>query len=148
MFVGEKLLVRGFVTQYKYLVGRPLPLIECLLGFQPGRMAGGAAFLTLDRLPLQDDFETAGYSQVAAHRHSPPADLDPGGLRRLAMSAWSPSGPDRLIKVIPAIGHNSNLNDDIQYPPGQGVPQWRLIAPIPATIAAILNKYDAAVKIT
>lgn len=35
-------------------------------------------------------------------------------------------GSDRLIKVIPMIGHSPNMSDDYQYPPGSGIPQWKV----------------------
>ena len=138
MRVGQPISVRGFVTQLKYLAGRPLWEIELFLGYRSGRLAKGAAFATLDRLPQINEFETAGYSQVAAHRHVMPAGLDPVGLRRMAMSAWTLVGPDRLIKVLPETPHDSSLRDDEQYPPGQGVPQWKVTSPIQGRIVAVL----------
>jgi hypothetical protein len=139
LVVGQIVMVRGFVTQLKFLAGRPLREIESLLGFHSGRLQRGAAFAALDRLPTINGFETAGYSQVAAHRHVMPAGLDPVALRRMAMAAWALSGPNRLIKVLPETLHDTAMRDDDQYPPGQGVPQWRLTEPIPAKIAAILT---------
>ena len=106
MFVGQNISVKGFVTQQKYLSGRSLQQIELLLGYHAGRLSRGASFATLDRLPAIDEFETFGYSQVAAHRHVVPADLDPIGLRRMAMSAWSLVGPDRLIKAFATTPHD------------------------------------------
>ena len=137
MFVRQKIEVKGFVTQLKYLNGRSLQQIESLLGFHPGRLARGASFAALDRLPSINEFETAGYSQVAAHRHRPPTDLDPVGLRRLAMSVWAAAGPDRLVKVVASTPHDFAMSDDSQYPPGQGVPQWRIVLPITGTVAAV-----------
>ena len=138
MNVGDRVEVSGFVTQAKYLLGRSLSHIESLLGFQAGRLANGANFATLERLPTIDEFETAGYSQVAAHRHVMPTGLDPRGLRKMAMSVWALNGPDRLVKVMAITRHDPRIADDVQYPPGQGVPQWKLIRPIPARVASVL----------
>src|SRR5271165_534630 len=113
MFVGQNISVKGFVTQQKYLSGRSLQQMESLLGYHAGRLSRGAGFAMLDRLPAINEFETFGYSQVAAHRHVVPADLDPAGLRRMAMSAWSLAGPNRLIKVLPATPHDDAMNPDI-----------------------------------
>ena len=140
MQVHEKLTVTGFITKYGYLGGRTLGQIERLLGFHPGRLARGAVFARLDRLPTINEVETAGYSQVAGHRHRPPADLDLRGLRRLAMSEWSMSGPGRLIKVLPETRHDPAIPNDVQYPPGLGIPQWKLIAPVSATVVAMLQR--------
>jgi hypothetical protein len=138
VIVGQPLAVKGFVTQYKFLAGRPLARIESLLGFHAGRLARGATFATLDRLPTIGEFDTAGYSQVAAHRHVAPADLDPIGLRRMAMRAWTLTGSDRLIKVMATTPHDPGMSNDAQYPPGPGVPQWKITSPIPGKVVAVL----------
>ena len=140
MVVGQSVQVKGFVTQLKYLNGRRLKDIESLLGFHAGRLSRGAAFATLDRLPQIDEFETSGYTQVAAHRHVTPGGLDPAVLRRNAMSAWALAGPNRLIRVIATTPHNSAMIDDEQYPPGSGVPQWKIINPIPGKTVAVLSQ--------
>jgi hypothetical protein len=139
MVVGGKIDVTGFVTQYKYLAGRSLLQIESLLGFHPARLARGASFATLDRLPTLHEFETAGYSQVAGRRHRAPSDLDPVGLRRMAMSAWAMTGPDRLIKVLATTRHDASMSDDAQYPPGEGVPQWKITRPVPVLVVASIR---------
>ena len=79
--IGDKIEIRGFVTQYKYLGGRTLFQMESLLGFQSGRLSNGAAK-----------------------------------------------------------AHDPKLSDDIQYPPGQGIPQWKLTRPIPGRVAAVLAR--------
>lgn len=139
MVVGQNITVRGFVTKQKYLAGRSLLELESLLGFHAGRLANGATFAALDRSPQAQEFETRGYSQVADHRHATPAGLDMATIKRLAMAAWAPSGPDCLIKVMAVTAHDAGMKDDDQYPPGKGVPQWKLVAPIPATVIAVLG---------
>jgi hypothetical protein len=138
--VGQSIAVKGFVTQYKFLAGRQLASIELLLGFHAGRLSRGAAFATLDRLPMIGEFDTAGYSQVADHRHVAPADLDPEGLRRMAMRAWTLTGPNRLIRVQASTPHDPEMSNDDQYPPGQGVPQWKITSPIPGKVVAVLSR--------
>lgn len=139
MTAPKRIAVQGYVTQYKFIAGRSLREIEKLLGFHAGRLAQGATFAALDRLPSFGDFTTAGYSQVAAHRHRTPEGLDMDRIKRMAMSAWATTGPDRLLKVVPMMGHSTAMDDDLQYPPGQGVAQWKLTAPVPATVVAVLN---------
>lgn len=134
--IGDLTQVRGYVTQDKFLVGRSLGVIETYLGFHAGRLARGATFVKLTRLPRDDEFELAAYSMTAAHRHAIPPGLDIGKLKTLALSRWTLTGPDRLVKVMPGIAHDPGMADDDQYPPGSGVPQWRLTAFVDGCIVA------------
>ncbi len=59
--------LRGFFTKQIYLQGQTLREIEDRLGFDSGRLSLGAWFATVVRLPMVDEFEFAGYSQVAGH---------------------------------------------------------------------------------
>jgi hypothetical protein len=134
--VGDIVDVRGYVTQDKYLIGRDLAEIERLLGFHVGRLALGASFVKPNTLPGREDFELAAYSMTASHRFAMPPNLDLDKLKAIASSRWSLSGGDRLVKVYPAVGHNPTMAADDQYPPGAGVPQWRLIRPCAGTVVA------------
>jgi hypothetical protein len=73
---------------------------------------------------------------TASHRFAMPPNLDLDKLKAIASSRWSLSGGDRLVKVYPAVGHNPTMAADDQYPPGAGVPQWRLIRPCAGTVVA------------
>ncbi len=149
MMVGDCVSISGCVTQLKYLNLRNLMTMEKYIGFRAGRLAAGAVIATLDRLPTINEFDTLGYSQVAEHRHRMPSDLDPQGIRRMAMSAWSPSGGDRLVKLLPVTPHDRTLADNLQYPPGEGIPQWVLHRdkPIPGRVVAVLRGYADALRI-
>jgi len=140
--------VSGYITQDKYLIGRPLSVLEQYLGFHRGRLARGATFVKLNRLPLEDEFDLAGYSMTAEHRHVPPSGLDITKLKRMAISSWRLSGPDRLIKVFAGIEHDRSMKDDDQYPPGAGVPQWKIRRdkPIDGTIVAALSTMNQIYK--
>ena len=133
------LTVTGFVTQYRFLAGHDLHYIELALGYQTARLATGATFVALDRLPRADEFETRGYSQVAGHRYRSPGGLDMNKIKLMAMGAWSLTGPNQLIKVWPTSAHNPSLTDDAQYPPGLGIPQWKLTGRIPGHVVATLS---------
>lgn len=143
MAVGDRIeKVTGYVTQDKYLVGRSLGTLERYLGFHEGRLAHGATFVRLDRLPTSDEFELAAYSMTAAHRHVMPSGLNVSKLKALAMSRWTLSGPDRLVKVLATIRHDDTMSNDDQYPPGSGVPQWRLLpdrSAIKGTVVAVVH---------
>jgi hypothetical protein len=127
----------GFFTTQIYLQGKTLSEIEVLVGYDRGRLRQGAWFATAIRLPGVDDFELAGYSMVAAHRikeqygdlNNPNGKLEEDAYKRKklnAMLGWSGFGSQRLIKIIPMTGHDPNMSDDYQYPPGSGIPQWRV----------------------
>jgi len=137
MAIGDPVPVTGYVTQDKFLMGRSLKVIEAYLGFQECRLALGATFIALERCPSLK-FELAAYSNTAQHHHTSPPGLDISKLKSLAVGRFTSFGPDRLIKVIPTIGHNPQMDEEQQYPPGYGVPQWRINKnnPIPGRIVA------------
>ena len=49
-------------------------------------------------------------------------------------------GYKRLVKVIANTPHNAKVDNDTQYPPGQGIPQWKLTTALPARVAGIVMK--------
>jgi hypothetical protein len=145
MKVGDKITVAGYVTQEKFIAGRDLRTMEQILGFQPGRFQHGVWIMRLDRLPGPAEFDLAAYSMIAEHRFHKPADLNIAKLKQMAREKWSLSGGDRLVKVRPATPHDPGLAPDQQYPPGLGAPQWKLIAPVPATVIAEVTGYPNGV---
>ena len=92
-------------------------------------------------LPGIQQFEVAGYSQVATHHHQTPSGLDIEKIKANAMATWSTTGFERLVKVLPALRHDPNMNPDTQYPPGMGVPQWIATVPLQALVAGIVTDY-------
>lgn len=134
--IGDKASITGYITQDKFVIGRTMPEIEAILGFHEGRLARGATLAKLIALPKVGEFELAAFTLTAQHRYQPPAGYDIGRLKQLAMSVWSLSGPNRLVKVWPVIPHDRSLSDEEQYPPGQGAPQWRLITPLLGLVTA------------
>ena len=138
--------VSGFVTLKKFIVGRNLQQIESLLGFHQGRLRLGATFAELQYTPAATEFELAGYSQVADHRFDRNAlnGFDQSKLKNIAQNVWSQPG-EKLVKIIATTRHDSNMTNDDQYPPGQGVPQWKLTNPKPAKVTAIITDYSNGV---
>jgi hypothetical protein len=140
---GQVVNISGFVTLSKYIKGRTLADIEKILGFHPGRLLQGATFAELQRMPRASEFEARGYSQVADHHHKSSNGVDPDKLKQIVIAeVWSKPG-ERLVKVIPGVGHNPAMAPNEQYPPGLGVPQWKLTARLPAMIMAEINNYPA-----
>jgi hypothetical protein len=130
--------LRGFFTTQLWLQDQSLREIEKRLGLDAGRLAQGAWFATPVQMPRPDDFEFAGYSQVAGHRtasqygnlNSPAGKYEKqayNSQKQLAIDRWKTLGGNRLIKVIPMTGHSLSMSDDYQYPPGSGIPQWKFV---------------------
>lgn len=135
--IGASIKVRGYITQDKFLLGQSLAELEKRLGFHPGRLAWGASVVRLERLPLPNEFQLAAYSMTAEHRHQGPTGLDIRKLKELARAVWSLQGGDRLIKILPVTPHNPHMGPDEQYPPGSGVPQWKIVgAGVPGAVVA------------
>ena len=145
---GDIIQLTGFVTRQINLQGRSLAEIERLIGYHTGRLAQGATFLAAVELPQPKGFELAGYSQVAEqHTHKQykninnPADPILAQKKAMAASQWSLHGSNRLVKVLPGIRHNASMQPDDQYPPGSGIPQWKLILPIRFQVEAVVIDY-------
>jgi hypothetical protein len=150
MHVGETIHPKGFFTQLKYLAGQSLSEIERRLGYRTGRLAQGAYVVQACDLPGLNEFNLMGYSQVSGDRFKTNGQYDTGKLnaisgnahaaelKAIAYSRWQISGPDSLVKVIPVISHS----DWETYPPGTGVPQWEVTAPLRCRVAAFVEPYQ------
>ena len=141
MNMGDIVAVSGCIIKEKFIAGRTLADIERILGFRQARFIGGIAVAALLELPGIQQFEVAGYSQVATHHHQTPSGLDIEKIKANAMATWSTTGFERLVKVLPALRHDPNMNPDTQYPPGMGVPQWIATVPLQALVAGIVTDY-------
>ena len=141
MNVGDSISVSGYITKEKFIAGRTLAEVEKILGFHPGRLSKGMAMAVLMELPGMQQFELAAYSNVAAHHYQTPKGLDLDKLKTTARATWATAGLERLVKVLPIQGHDQNKKPDIQYPPGQGAPQWVSKTPLRAKIAAVVSDY-------
>lgn len=140
--IGTTTNLKGCVTQRGFLKGKNLSDMERLLGFSSGRLKQGAFICELLQLPAKDQFKLAGYTQVATHRTNEQygkIPLDMNVVYKNLMQEWSTGGNKSLVKVIPVTQHNPSLSDDEQYPPGQGIPQWVLTAPLPFKVVAHLT---------
>lgn len=142
MAVGKELSIHsltimGYFTLEKYINGRPLGELERILGYGKGSLAQGADVYALARLPDPNEFELRGYT--AWPQGGVPGMQRAGGsfdMNKLKMmvrqEAWSLTGGNRPVKVVPKTGGNS-------YPVGLGVPQWELVKPVPAYFLKTLN---------
>ncbi|HTA68618.1 MAG TPA: hypothetical protein VK776_10085 [Bryobacteraceae bacterium] len=141
MNVGDIVSVSGCITKEKFIAGRTLAEIEKILGFRAGRFAGGIAVVVLTELPGLQQFDLAAYSNVATHRHRTPAGLNIDKLKADAKASWATTGFERLVKVRPAVGHDEKMDPDIQYPPGQGAPQWIAKVLLRGKVVAVVTDY-------
>ena len=141
MWINQSIQVSGCITQEKYIKGKTLLEIERILGFHNGRLNTGIIVAALLQIPSNDQFDLLGYTQVAEHRFNSNSlkALDVIKLKDLVRKdVFTLNGINRLVKVIPQTGHQMSMSDDDQYPPGQGVPQWKLKDKIPARVIAIV----------
>ena len=110
-------------------------------GFHAGRFSAGMVMAVLMELPGVQHFELASYSNIAAHQYRAPTGLDLENLKATAMSTWATAGLERLVKIVPRLGHDPGMKPDIQYPPGQGAPQWVSRIPLRARVVAVVSDY-------
>lgn len=147
---GNAISVTGFVTQRKNLSGKSLEEIERILGYSKMRLAAGVIIAALNRLPENGEYHIAGYSQVAGHHTDEQYGKDLQSkydmkivTRNLHQHEWSLTGQNQLVKVMPFTRHSTEMEKDKDnyYPPGSGVPQWKLTIPFNATVIAVLTNY-------
>ena len=148
MELNQKLKIDGCITKEICISGRKLSEIERILGFHRNRLEKGMVVLALTRKPKADEFNFGGYTQVAGHRY----EENYGGVEldvlkakeNIIRNVFKTHGPNRLIKVLPNIRHDIAMSDDHQYPPGLGVPQWKLEDPIEMKVVGIVKGYPDA----
>ncbi len=136
-------MIKGFITQEKFLLGRSLPEIELILGFRSGHFERGARVVALEQIPHVDQFDLAGYSQVAGHRLADQygkIPLDRQKLKEfLVAHVFTTVGSNRLVKVLAMHDIQTSLKNNEQYPSGEGAPQWILLSEIPGRIVAEIS---------
>jgi hypothetical protein len=130
---------RGYITVAKSVRGRTSKELEYLLGYRSGTLDAGAFIGVLRNLPDVAQFELAGYSQVADHHQESYADLDVDKLKRMVRyDYWKTYGDHQPVKVFPVKLNLSGIpNED--YPPGAGVPQWKLTDLLNVEIVAFVE---------
>ncbi len=142
MHLHEIIPVSGCITQEYFIKGKTLTELERLLGFQKGRLANGAVVAALIQMPTAHQFNLLGYSQVAEHKFgsAATAGLDTDKLKELVVKeVFTLAGIKRLVKIMANTPHNNTLDNNIQYPPGSGVPQWKLTSRVSARVVGIVS---------
>ncbi len=151
--MGGFFKLKGYFTTVGWVKGHSIKNIESLLGLHNGRLIQGAKVFYALRLPTLSEFELRGFSQVADHRtneeygvnlNNPQNKYEKDAYlvkKKLAMSCWSMSGKDRIVKIWPVTQHSNFIDNSLQYPPGQGIPQWKLIEEIPFMEVGTISNY-------
>lgn len=145
MTLHEILKIKGCITQEHYIKGKTVSEMERILGFEKGRFQNGITVLALIQMPEAHQFDLLGYSQVAGHKFNNASlkGMDVKKLKEMVVKeAFTLAGVKRLVKVIPNTPHNHLVDNDIQYPPGLGVPQWKLTGKVSARVVATLKSED------
>jgi hypothetical protein len=150
---GDKLSLKGYVTQSHFVASKSCAALETLLGYKAGRLAGGWALLALTRLPTPDDFEFRGYSYFSGgieQGHDPAKSdgktmevrLKDGNFDLLKLktaiikNTFAVSGSKRLVKIMPKDPPSGSKD----YPPGSGVPQWELTNKLPFAVIGVMSQ--------
>jgi hypothetical protein len=139
----QSISVDGYVTQHHFLRGQDARELERRVGYGAGRLKDGFYLLFLNRVPKPDEFELKGYSHLPggkpvgatddAEAHLKAGHFDIEKLKLLLIkSKFTVSGSDRLAKILP-------FADGSSYPPGSGIPQWRLTKKLPCIVAAVIE---------
>ncbi len=150
--VGSTIRTRGYVSKALYLRGQTSSELERRLGYRSGRLGHGWHLLFLLQKPRLDEFDLRGYSHLSdgiprGGHHPPEAELENEGWteadinrlkRGVVERTFKIAGPERLVKVVPVIEHS----DAETYPPGSGIPQWRLSAELPFRVQAFIGPGD------
>lgn len=134
--VGTTVKMRGYILKAMFLRGQSAAELERRLGYRTGRLVKGWYLFFLLQMPTINDFTMRGYTHfpdgvpVGGTAPPEPAMIGRGWSprevealkRNLVKKTFRITGPERLAKVIPVIDHS----DVETYPPGSGIPQWRL----------------------
>ncbi len=148
--VGDEITVYGYFTLKKYMLyanSNGLRKVEQTLGFHAGRLKEGAYLLQFVELPKPEQFCFAGYSQVAEHRfkHVFPnieKTINIDATKQSVIEMWkNEGGASALVKVKAVTDHDGGMDDNLQYPPGLGVPQWKLTKGIKARVIGYSSEY-------
>lgn len=145
---GDHVLLKGDVTQNRWVGARSARALEQSLGFGPGRLAAGWTVCLLKQKLQPEDFRFSGITLRSGGRLGLPADTDADdrlrphvhdvvmnergaadyhALQSKTLSSITETGPDRIVKVIPATPHSAAMRPSEQYPMGGGGLQWTLI---------------------
>lgn len=160
LVLGEMVEVTGDVTQNRWIGARSARALETSLGYGTGRLSGGWAVLLLKQALVPEDFEFGGITLRSGGRERLPAstaaadalrprvhdqvlrEIGTSGYRERQLQALrgiTPTGENRLAKVIPMTPHDDAMAPSAQYPMGGGGLQWKLVRPCRFLVAMLVD---------
>lgn len=150
LVVGSTTRLSGNVTTLTWIGARSPAAVEQSLGYGSGRLTQGY-WIALLKDPLTPaDFEFDGTTLRSGGRMGLPGTTNAadalrprvhdlamqqrgaGGyqqLQQMALASVKLSGDQRIAKVIPVAAHDPAMAPDMQYPPGGGGLQWKILRP-------------------
>jgi hypothetical protein len=150
LIVGQTTLLFGNVTTLNWIGAREPAGVERTLGFGAGRLSDGYCIALLIEPLRPEDFQFDGTTLRSGGRMGNPAgsqamdilrprvhqsvmhERGAAGYRALqdwALGSVQIHGTNRIAKVLPMKPHDRGLPPDVQYPPGAGGLQWKLLPP-------------------
>jgi hypothetical protein len=150
LIVGQESELTGNITTLQWIGAREPKLVEQSLGYHSSRLAEGYCIALLKDDLTSADFQFDGTTLRSGGRLGNPASstaadgartrvhqgiLDERGqggyeeLQKHALTSVLLKGDERIAKVLPMKPHSETLAPDLQYPPGAGGLQWKLIKP-------------------
>jgi len=150
---GTFLKAKGFVTRLIFVINQPARELEARIGYHRGRLDAGWSLLLLKEPVAPGEIVLAGYSHLSGGRIGPPMEgvsrptveadakrfLDLARVKRSLAEGFVLTGPERIVKIIPATGHDDRMREPDQYPVGTGIPQWILTAEKTFIVAATVG---------
>lgn len=150
---GQFIKAKGFVTRLIFVINKSSDQLEDLIGYHRGRLARGWSLLLLKETVAPSEIVLAGYSHFSGGRIGGPQEgltretvethaagfLDMGRVKQSLAESFVIEGPQRIVKVIPATGHDPAMAEPDQYPVGLGIPQWILTAEKTFIVAATVQ---------
>jgi hypothetical protein len=154
--LGNMVTADGCITRLRSVINQPSDEIERRIGYSAGRLDGGWWLLLLMDSVQAGEFEFFGYSNSSGGRSGHPQEgdgretveaslrgmLTPSGFRKKQeeiAAGMASSGPDRIAKILPRSGEDPTIPASEawrHYPPGSGIPQWRLTVAKQFVVAA------------
>ncbi len=166
LVLGTLVDLKGDVTQNRWVGARSARDLERSLGYSTGRLSAGWTVILLKQTLQPADFRFSGLTIRSGGREGLPADTPAADqlrrhvsdivlaergaagyldLQKKALASITPTGPDRIVKIIPVTPHNAGMAPADQYPMGGGGLQWTLIRPCSFLVAMTVDTNGIAV---
>lgn len=163
MKVGDVMHLDGFFTRLLWVAGKAPNDLERVIGYHGGRLSQGYIFAALKDRLRSDEVELVGMSHFSGGRIGHPSihgrvkaeDSLRGAFgeglvqrqRQIAAETLNAGGSDTAVKVLPNIRHDPSMNNALQYPVGDGIPQYNLLVKKDFVVVALVGPGGTAPKV-